>query len=248
MKKSNKKKNIALKEQLLINDKTPFSIKESFNLLRTNIIYSSTNTDGAPVYGVTSTVASSGKSTIMANLAIQLGNMSKKVLLIDADMRCPMQSKIFGYSKELSGLSEFLSGIERFKEGSIVKAGIDDLYIMPSGRIPPNPTELLMSTRFRDLIEELKREFDYILIDFPPIGLVADSAAAINYIDGYIFVARANQSKIRDMRATIDRLEALGGKIIGIVLNDVESKSRSYGRYGKDYNYRNYYSARQDNE
>ena len=113
---------------------------------------------------------------------------------------------------------------------------------MPSGHIPPNPAELLMSAKFKELIEEIKRDFDYVLIDFPPIGLVADSAAAVNYIDGYIFVARANQSKIGDVKATIERLENLGGKIVGIVLNDVEAKSGKHGRYSHYENYKNYKS------
>ena len=133
MKKSNKKKNIDLKEQLLINDKTPFSIKESFNLLRTNIIYSSTNTNGAPVYGVTSTVASSGKSTIMANLAIQLGNMSKKVLLIDADMREPSIARTFCIRPGGHGLSEYLSGIGVFHSKQCLCTG--QVYIVRIGTV-----------------------------------------------------------------------------------------------------------------
>ena len=240
--KSNKKKNIAIKEDLLLSESTPFSIRESFNLLRTNIIYSSTGSEGAPVYGVASTVASSGKSTIMANLAVQLGSMSKRVLLIDADMRCPVQNKIFGYKKEVYGLSEFLSGVIKTKEEGIIKTDCEGVSVMPSGHIPPNPAELLMSVKFKELIEEIKRDFDYVLIDFPPIGLVADSAAAVNYIDGYIFVARANQSKIGDVKATIERLEHLGGKIVGIVLNDVEAKSGNHGRYSHYENYKNYRS------
>lgn len=238
--KANKKKNIDISEDLVLNEKTPFSVRESFNLLRTNIIYTPTDTEGAPVYGVASTVASSGKSTIMANLAIQLGSMSKKVLLIDADMRCPVQHKIFGYDKKQSGLSEFLSGVIKTKEEGIVKVDFDGLYVMPSGLIPPNPAELLMSNRFKDLIEEIKRDFDYVLIDFPPIGLVADSAAAINYIDGYIFVARVNQSKVGDVKETIERLESLGGKVIGIVLNDVGAKKGKGGKYVKYGHYENY--------
>lgn len=242
--KANKKKNIEIREDLLLGANTPFAVRESFNLLRTNIIYTSTNTEGAPVYGVASTVASSGKSTIMANLAVQLGGTSKKALLIDADMRCPVQHKIFGYDKGLNGLSEFLSGVIKTKEEGIIKSDLDGLYIMPSGHIPPNPAELLMSNKFKELIEEIKRDFDYVLIDFPPIGLVSDSAAAVNYIDGYIFVARANQSKISDVKDTIERLESLGGKIIGIVLNDTGAKSGKFGKYSHYENYKSYVSEK----
>ena len=229
--KAKKTKNVTIKKTLLLNESSPFSVRESFNLLRTNIIYTSTDSKGAPVYGVASTVASSGKSTVMANLAVQLGSMSKKVLLIDADMRCPMQNKIFGYEKNHYGLSEFLSGVIKTKEEGIIKTDCEGLYIMPSGLIPPNPAELLMSNKFKELLDEIKQEYDYVLLDFPPIGVVSDSAAAVNYIDGYIFVARAYQSKIGDVKATIDRLEGIGGKIVGIVLNDVESKTGRYGRY-----------------
>ena len=127
--KASKKKNVVVRENLLINESTPFSIRENFNLLRTNIIYTPTNTEGAPVYAVASTVASSGKSTIMANLAVQLGSMSKKVLLIDADMRCPVQHKIFGYEKNTYGLSEFLSGVIKSKDEGIIKTDFEGLYV-----------------------------------------------------------------------------------------------------------------------
>lgn len=238
--KSKKTKNIMMKEALLLSEKAPFSVRESFNLLRTNIIYTSTDTEGAPVYGVASTVASSGKSTVMANLAVQLASTSKKVLLIDADMRCPVQSKIFGYEKNRYGLSEFLSGVIKTKEEGIINSNFDGLYIMPSGLVPPNPAELLMSNKFKELIDEIKSDFDYVLIDFPPIGVVSDSAAAVNYIDGYIFVARAHQSKTGDVKATIDRLEGIGGKIVGIVLNDVQSKTGKGTRYGNYDHYHKY--------
>ena len=240
--KSTKKKNIVIDEKFIIGNETPFAIRESFNLLRTNIIYTPTNTEGAPVYGVASTTESSGKSSIMANLAIQLGNMSKRVLLIDADMRCPSQNKLFDYDKNSYGLSEFLSGVIKTKEEGIIETGHEGLFVMPSGRIPPNPTELLMSNKFHELVAEIKRDFDYVLIDFPPIGVVSDSASVANCIDGYIFVARANQSKIGDIKATIERLESLGGKIIGLVLNDVEAKAKRHSRYAKysGYKYKRY--------
>ncbi len=230
--KLKKKKKVVTREEHLVNDTTPFSVKESFNLLRTNIIYSSTNNDGAPVFGISSATAASGKSTVIANLAISLANMSKRVLLIDADMRCPVQTKIFGYKKDATGLSEVLSGVIKDKSEAIISvAEHENLFVMPSGFIPPNPTELLMSNKFKELIAELKCEFDIVLFDFPPIGVVTDAAAAVECFDGYIFVVRSGVTKIGDAKQSIAQIEALGGKITGIVLNGVESSEKKYGNY-----------------
>ncbi|MBO5683027.1 MAG: CpsD/CapB family tyrosine-protein kinase [Clostridia bacterium] len=230
--KLTKKKKVVSREEHLISDTTPFSVKESFNLLRTNIIYSATNSEGAAVYGISSATAASGKSTVIANLAISLANMSKRVLLVDADMRCPVQSKLFGYKKEATGLSEILSGIIKNKaEAIITLPQHENLFIIPSGFIPPNPAELLMSAKFRDLVAELKGEFDIILFDFPPIGVVTDSIAAVECFDGYIFVVRSGVSKIGDIKQSISQIETLGGKIVGIVLNGVESSEKKYGKY-----------------
>ena len=128
-----------LKERLL-DDNTPFAIKESFNHLRTNILYTTKDITQCPVYAITSSGESAGKSTIIANLAISFAQVPKKVLLIDADMRCPVQNQIFKFPKESIGLSELLSGIEKDPKKAIIHSNYPNLDILGSGHIPPNPS------------------------------------------------------------------------------------------------------------
>jgi len=238
--KKNNKNNIKDNHSLMC-EETPFAVKESFNLLRTNILYTRSNSEGAPVFAVTSAGESSGKSTIISNLAYSFANISKKVILIDGDMRCPVQQEFFGYEKGVGGLSEFLSGIVKDWREVIFKTENSFMDVIPSGHIPPNPSELLLGSDFSSLISELKREYDYIFIDFPPIGVIADAASVSSCVDGYIFVIRSNVSNSGSVSEALSSLESVGANIVGIVLNDVNYKEGSFGgkyhntKYGSKY-------------
>lgn len=228
MKKKDKKNNIKDNHNLM-GDDTPFAVKESFSLLRTNILYTRSNSNGAPVFAVTSAGESSGKSTIISNLAYSFANISKKVILIDGDMRCPVQQEFFGYKKGTKGLSEFLSGIVKDWHEVVFSTENSFMDVIPSGHIPPNPSELLLGGEFLTLISELKREYDYVFIDFPPIGVISDAASVSNCVDGYIFVIRSNVSNSTDVSEALAALESVGANIVGIVLNDVDYKEGAFG-------------------
>ena len=230
-----------LKERLL-DDNTPFAIKESFNHLRTNILYTTKDITQCPVYAITSSGESAGKSTIIANLAISFAQVPKKVLLIDADMRCPVQNQIFKFPKESIGLSELLSGIEKDPKKAIIHSNYPNLDILGSGHIPPNPSELIMSTAFEKHIEQWKEEYDVIFIDCPPVGIVADAVALRNMVTGYIFVIRANHSDARKINHSIEAMENVGAKVLGVVLNSVNLKGSSSSYY-YDGNYRHSHYA-----
>ncbi len=241
-KKSKKPDDMSMSDNYsLINKDTPFAVTESFSHLRNSILYTPKNSDSTPVFCVVSASENSGKSTVVANLAFSFANISKRVLLIDGDMRCPVQQKFFGYKKYSTGLSEILSGIVKDKSEAIVKTDNEYLDIIPSGHIPPNPSELIINHRFGELIAELKQDYDYIFVDFPPIGVVSDALNVAKHIDGYIFVIRANISNSISVKKSFENTENIGGNIVGICLNDVSYKEAIYGgrysgRYGGRYN------------
>lgn len=227
------KKTPLVDNHTLMSEQTPFAVRESFGHLRTNILYTAKAGDDAPVLCVTSDDESSGKSTVIANLAYSFANMNKKVVLIDADMRCPVQQNFFGYKKGCVGLSEFLSGISKNIDDVIFKTSNQNLDVIPSGHIPPNPSELIVNQNFAKLLDELKKSYDYIFIDFPPVNIVADPISVVEHINGYIFVVRAKISDSISVSKAIESIETVGGNIVGLVFNDVNLKDGMGGRYGK---------------
>lgn len=217
----------------VLSDNSPFAVREAFNHIRTNLMYTrKDDQNGNPVYAITSAGESTGKSTVIANLAISYTKINKKVLVIDADMRCPVQNLFFNLDVvDHTGLSEILSSIVNDPCDAIQHTEFKNLDIIPSGVIPPNPSELLLGSRFSSIIEKFRHIYDVIFIDFPPIDIVTDAIATFENITGYIFVIRANQSDSKNVRTTVDMMERLGAKILGIVLNDANIKStkKSYG-------------------
>lgn len=227
-----KKLNDTPETQTLISD-VPFAIREAFNQLRTNLMYTITDDlDGAPVFAVTSSSEDTGKSLVISNLAISFSNLDKKVLLIDADLRCPVIHDYFGFDDKQHGLSDYISGIA---SGVIIHDVIKNLDIITSGRIPPNPSELLASPRFAACLDTWKKEYDIIFIDFPPIGIVTDSVANFKSITGYIFTIRSGKSTAKKINSSIESMERLGAKIVGVVLNDYDIKGTGYYRHGRKY-------------
>ena len=182
------------------------------------------------------------------------------MLIIDADMRCPRQSVFFDYDKEAVGLSEILVGMVKDKKEAIISTSGGYLDVIPSGHIPPNPSELILSTRFAELINDLKSDYDFIFIDFPPVGVVADALSVVSLLSGYIFVIRSNVSDYVRVSEIIENFEKVNANIAGIVLSDVNlkdgifaSKSKKngyskYGRYGKYSNYSHYSNYNKDNK
>jgi capsular exopolysaccharide synthesis family protein len=224
----------------LLNENTPFAIKESFNKLRTNLMYMPNDGEGCPVYAITSATESVGKSTISSNLAVAYAQINKKVLLIDADMRLPIQYSIFGYEKEHAGLSELLSDIiKNYKD--VLVTPQPNLSILPSGCLPPNPSELITSTRFYELMDKWKKEYDIIFIDLPPSGVVSDPITISSLVSGYILVAMTNRSDAKHINAVAASLDQVGAKIIGIVLNGTNLKGRS-SKYAYQHKY--YYGSK----
>ncbi len=230
----------------LLNDKTPFAITESFKLLRTNLMYSTT-AEGTPVFAVTSDFSGSGKSIVTSNLAIAFAQFGKKTLLVECDMRCPDFQRIFDNKLNNVGLSELLSSNVENKNDVPVVISNNNLYVISSGRVPPNPSELLGSTRMKQLVEEWKSEYDVIIFDMPPVFEVTDACVISNYVDGYVIVARTDHSDVDALASSVYNIATVQGNICGFVVNDVNLKigSSQYGRnavgkYGKYAKYKKY--------
>lgn len=219
----------------VLDSKTPFAVSESFNQLRTNLMYATPADVSCPVYAITSVKEASGKSTIIANLAISFSQIGKHVLLIDGDMRCPALYDFFGLEKRQSGLSELISGIEADVITKDVRPGLD---VITSGRIPPNPSELLSSAKLRELIAEWRKTYDAVFFDFPPMGVVSDAVILSDEITGYVFSILSGRDHAKNVLATIEAMEQVGAKILGTVLNDYDLKASGYYSYRYKYNYK----------
>ena len=217
----------------LLDENSPFFMTESFNTLRTNVIYSAAAAKN-PIFAVTSDVAAVGKTVIAANLAIALSNLDKKVLLVECDMRCPTFSKLFKIKKE-HGLSELLAGMAN-KTSDVITAYEDStLDVLLCGQIPPNPSELLSGYRMSELAEEWKSAYDYIILDMPPIGEVYDAGVVANIVNGYIMTVRVNHSNINDAKAATERIESVNGTILGVIVNGINPKSNKKYKYYYSY-------------
>lgn len=222
---------------MLINANTSFHVREAYKAMRTNVMFS-VPSEGCKVIGITSAVPSEGKSTTILNLAMTFAETGTRVLLIDADMRRPNIKKILKADiDDNKGLSDVLAKFIKVDDAICLSAS-NNLDIIFSGNIPPNPVELLASDNMTDIIDELKTNYDYIFIDTPPINVVTDATVLTRLLHGIILVARENHSRKDEIAEALNKLQFVNAKVIGLVLNDkvYQSKRRSY--YGK---YKRYY-------
>jgi capsular exopolysaccharide synthesis family protein len=188
----------------------------------------------AHVLQVTSSMSHEGKSTVSSNLAISLAQAGRKVLLIDADLRCPTQHKIHSLTRD-RGLVQLLSEEQSLR--TLVQAtGTERLDLLAGGHETPNPAELLMSARLGEVIAEARREYDVVIIDSPPLLLVTDSAIVGTQVDGIMLIVRVGQTKRHNAQRAVEILKGLGTPILGTVINAIGAAGREYG-YGYGYGY-----------
>lgn len=212
----------------LTDPKSP--ITEAFRTLRTNIQFSSIDKQLKTII-ITSSTPGEGKSTISANLAGTIAQGEKKVLLVDCDLRKPKVHKTFNINN-VEGLTNLLVGNKSVEEVAHKYEGLENLYIITSGPIPPNPAELLASKRMEDFITDIKKDFDMIILDTPPVGLVTDSAVLSTVADGLILVTAVAQTEIGNVVIGKELLNKVKANIIGVVLNKVPIENRAYSKYG----------------
>jgi len=204
--------------QLIVNRSSKSVVTESFRAIRSNITFF--KDDGKKIISVSSTISGEGKTFIAINIAGVLAMAGKKVLLIDLDLRKPKIHKGFGVSNE-KGMSTILAGID-LPEDVMVKHDLDNLFIIPSGPTPPNPSEMIISQKLKDFITEMKAKFDYIVIDNAPIGLVTDGIEAMKFADFPIYVFRSNYSKKEFVQSYLHLKEKFQIKNLSAILNSVD--------------------------
>ena len=220
--------------------KSQFDNMEVYRQLRTNIEYSSFNKD-IQVICVTSSNPAEGKSSVANNLATVAIAKYEKVLLIDCDLRKPVQHKIFKVSNKL-GISNLMKEkseidleiggyFQKFKDNSTD----GKLYVLTSGKSVPNPQELLARDRFKELIEKFREMFDYIIIDCPPLNAVADAIPVSSIVDGTLFVVSAMDTAKQEAKNALTMLQRNGANVLGCVLTKVDITSKSYYSYYGNY-------------
>lgn len=212
-----------------------FALIEGYKTARTNLIFSIAANEKNTV-AFTSWSKGDGKSTATANVAIAFSELGKKVLLIDADMRRPNIHNLFEIVND-TGLSNVLA---KFSDVSLVirKDVITNLDIITGGDVPPNPSELLGSSQFKRIIEEYKDSYDYIFIDTPPVGVVADALMLKDNIAGFVVVVRERATTHRDLEQLLQRMEVAESNVLGFLKVGCKPNDNKRGKYGK----RDYYS------
>jgi len=217
-----------------LNENLKSRIADSFRGLRTNLRFLMGEGE-TKVILITSSVSGEGKSFISKNLAASFALANKKTLLVHLDLRKPADFSHFGVESN-EGLSSFLSGCSAF-ESIVLKTKFANLDLIPSGPIPPNPTELIDSAKAEEMFKSLRNQYDIIIVDSPPVGLVADPLVLASFADHILFVVRYRTSRIRLIKQTLNDLTQKGIKKISIVANDVTLRTFGYGYYGYGYHY-----------
>ena len=222
------------KDQALLCGNLSFAAAEAYKLLRTNLQFTLPEKK-CKIIGMTSSLRGEGKSTTAVNLAYTIAEAGKRVLLIDADMRLPTVHSKLGVSSA-PGLSNLLAGLCEERESLRVSKYFSNWYILPAGDIPPNPSELLGSVHMQEVLARFSEIFDVIMIDLPPVNIVADALVISPWTDGLIVAVRQNYTTGRALQDCMYQVQKLGSKFLGFVMTDVavgESSYKRYGRYGK---------------
>ncbi len=214
-----------------------YFFREAFNTLRTNIFFSGRD---IKTIVVTSCYAHEGKSTVSYETACNLAESGKRVLLIDADLRKSVLATRLTETTGMKGLSQVLSGQVSEEEG-VCHTDIEGLDIVFAGPFPPNPTELIGSSAFKELLENQRDNYDYILIDAAPLGLVIDAAVIASFCDGAILVVNAGQVKRKTAQTVKSQLEKSGCRILGVVLNQTGKTQKK--KHSDQYSYYSEYKA-----
>jgi len=231
MKKDN---SLDTRKKSKVGSELDFASREAYKLLRTNISFAFPDEESGRVIGVCSACPGEGKSTTTVNLAYSLAEANNKVLLIDGDMRRPSISGVLGLDSA-PGLSDIISGKASAEASHAVLH--ENLDVLVSGHIPPNPAELIGSSKMKALINEYKAKYDYVLVDLPPVLSVSDPVAVSKHLSGMIIVVRHDKTGRRDIAETIRQLNYANAKILGFVYNRIGGNKGKKSNQHYKYNY-----------
>lgn len=218
---------------LTVSERPKSGIAESFRALRSNLNYF-TGGEGKKIFMVNSSISGEGKTFTTINLATVFALSGKKILIVGADMRKPKIFKDFNRTNDV-GLSTYLSRLCSFEE-ALQDTAIDNLFFISGGPVPPNPSELIMSARFEEFIKLAKEQFEYVIIDTPPLALVSDAFEISKYVDHTVFVFRQNFTPKQFIKSIDEYYKSGKLKGISILLNDIYKSGLGYG-YGQGYAY-----------
>ena len=224
----------------LLNNDTSFLISEAYKNARTNIMFSLTHDEGCKIIVITSPNQAEGKSTTCLNLAIAFAQTKAKVLVVDADLRKPKLHKYLNLDNK-PGISNILGGFATLEE-CIKKAPEYNLDCLLSGHIPPNPAELLISPKMKEIFEKIKEKYDYVFIDTPPVNVVTEAIILSKAANGIIMVTRQSYTSHDAIQRALSTIQFANLKVIGFMLNDCDNENfksrygygyrRRFGKYG----------------
>jgi capsular exopolysaccharide synthesis family protein len=211
----------------LANPRSPAS--EAYRALRTNLIFSSIN-EPLQTLVVTSPAPEEGKSTALANLAVTLAQSGKRTIVVDCDLRRPAQHTIWGIEQQ-PGLTSMM--LEDMDTPPLADVGVENLRVLPSGPLPPNPADLLGSPRMDAIVERVKKDADFILFDAPPVIAVTDATLLAAKLDGVLLVIRAGRTRREHAEQAGDLLRRVNVRIVGAVLTNAQVDTRVGTYYGE---------------
>lgn len=223
-------------QQTKIGDQMNFAASEAYKMLRTNLMFSFSDTE-CKVIGVTSSVKSEGKSTTSINLAYTLGEQGYKVLLIEGDMRMPGISKQLGINP-VPGISNLLSGMTNKVADVLRQKVFNNVDFIPAGESVPNPAELLGSNRMQATLDGLQKIYEYIIIDLAPVTVVSDPLVVSKYLKGMVLVVRHEVAEQKPVAEAVRLLKFSNVRILGFIYNGYSGNSGAYSKkYYKSYGY-----------
>ncbi len=226
------------KAKNVISNDSKFAIVEGYKIARTNLIFSLTAM-GNNCVAVTSWSKGEGKSTATVNLAISFAKMNKRVLLIDTDLRRPNLHNLLKLSND-SGVSDVIAGMGKI-EKAIHRDVITCLDVLTSGAIPPNPSELIASAAFSDLLKNAKEEYDYVIMDTPPLGVVADTLLLKDFVGGYVLVVREKVTTHGDIENALQNVQLADSRVLGFLKVGCSMRYKGYKNHRYNYSYNTYY-------
>ena len=231
------------KAKNVITADSKFAIVEGYKIARTNLVFSLT-AQGNNCVAITSWSKGEGKSTATVNLAISFAKMGKRVLLMDTDLRRPNLHNLLKLKND-KGITDAIAKLAAL-EDVINRDVISCLDVLTSGAIPPNPSELLASSNFAEIINIVKAEYDYVIMDTPPLGVVADTFLLKDFVAGYVLVVRERITTHGDIERALQNVHLADSKVLGFLKVGCDMRARGYGykkyryryRYGYRYRYR----------
>lgn len=240
-----KKKNVHIERNMLpVGDTAPFAYNEAYRTLRTNLEFSlAAGEKSSHVIIVTSSVPGEGKSNVSLNLAQMLAANGNRVAIVDCDLRKgTLGSRYLHTKRSAAGISNYVTGKADLRSVVYRMGENNSMYMVPTGPLPANPSELLSGRRMGMFFEELRSVVDYVIVDTPPVSLVTDATILTRYCDGVILVVRSNFTTRPEVELSKKNLEQVNAHILGVILNDYSSKTSgkkdgyyySYSYYGYD--------------